>query len=126
MTIVYTTHYMEEAERLCDRVGIIDNGEIIAQGTLKELKTSGSMKESVVISYTNLTDERYNTIEKEWKDLQRFEDTIHFYSMNIQGDLSKIILMCNEVGLDIFHIDIQKINLETIFLSLTGKQLRDK
>jgi ABC-2 type transport system ATP-binding protein len=126
MTIIYTTHYMEEAERLCDRIGIIDNGEIIAQGTLNELKTSGSMKESVVITYTNLTDERYNTIEKEWKDLQRFEDTIHFYSMNIQGDLSKIILMCSEFGLDIRHIDIQKINLETIFLSLTGKKLRDK
>jgi ABC-2 type transport system ATP-binding protein len=125
-TIIYTTHYMEEAERLCNRIGIIDNGEIIAQGTLNELKTSGSMKESVVISYTNLTDERYNTIEKEWNYLQRFEDTIHFYSMNIQGDLSKIILMCNGFGLDIRHIDIQKINLETIFLSLTGKKLRDK
>ncbi len=126
MTIIYTTHYMEEAERLCDRIGIIDNGEIIAQGTLDELKTSGSMKESVVISYTNLTDERYHTIEKEWNDLQRFEDTIHFYSMNIQGDLSKIIIMCNKFGLDIRYIDIQKINLETIFLSLTGKKLRDK
>jgi ABC-2 type transport system ATP-binding protein len=126
MTIIYTTHYMEEAERLCDRIGIIDNGEIIAQGTLDELRTTGSMKESVVISYTNLTDERYNTIEKEWKDHQRFEDTIHFYSMNIQGDLSKIIIMCNKFGLDMRHIDIQKINLETIFLSLTGKKLRDK
>ena len=126
MTIIYTTHYMEEAERLCDRIGIIDNGEIIAQGTLDELKTSGSMKETVVISFTNLTDERYTAIAKEWKDIQRFDDTIHFYSMNIQGDLSKIILKCNEVGLDILHIDIQKVNLETIFLSLTGKQLRDK
>jgi ABC-2 type transport system ATP-binding protein len=126
MTVIYTTHYMEEAERLCDRIGIIDNGKIIAQGTLNELRTLGSMKESVVISYTNLTDEGYNTIEKEWNDLQRFEDTIHFYSMNIQSDLSKIILKCNEFGLDIRHIDIQKINLETIFLSLTGKQLRDK
>ena len=126
MTIIYTTHYMEEAERLCDRIGIIDNGKIIAQGTLDELKTSGSMKETVVISFTNLTDERYTAIAKEWKDIQRFDDTIHFYSMNIQGDLSKIILKCNEVGLDILHIDIQKVNLETIFLSLTGKQLRDK
>jgi len=126
MTIVYTTHYMEEAERLCDCIGIIDNGKIIAQGTLNELRTLGSMKESVVISYTNLTNECYNIIEKEWNDLQRIDDTIHFYSMNIQGDLSKIILKCNEFGLDIRHIDIQKINLETIFLSLTGKRLRDK
>ena len=125
MTIVYTTHYMEEAERLCDRIGIIDNGEIIAQGTLDELRTSYSMKESLVISFTNLSDESYTAIAKDWGDLQRFSDTIHFYSMNIQGDLSKIILKCNEVGLDILHIDIKKINLETIFLSLTGKQLRD-
>jgi len=124
--IIYTTHYMEEAERLCDRIGIIDNGEIIAQGTLNELRSLGSMKESVVISYTNLTDELYNKIEKEWKDLQRFEDTIHFYSMNIQGDLSKIIIMCNSIGLDIRHIELQKINLETVFLSLTGKKLRDQ
>jgi ABC-2 type transport system ATP-binding protein len=126
ITIVYTTHYMEEAERLCDRIGIIDKGEIIAQGTLDELRTSGSMKESVVISFTNLSDERYTIIANDWNDLQRFEDTIHFYSMKIQQDLSKIILKCNEFGLEIRHIDIQKINLETVFLSLTGKQLRDK
>ena len=125
MTIVYTTHYMEEAERLCDRIGIIDHGEIIAQGTLDELKTSGSMKETVVITFANLTDERYNSTANNWNGHQRFDDTIHFYSMNIQGDLSKIILKCNEIGLDITNIDIRKINLETIFLSLTGKQLRD-
>jgi len=125
-TIIYTTHYMEEAERLCDRIGIMDNGEIIAQGTMKELKTLGSMKESVVISFINLTDKHYNMLEKEWKDLQLIDDTIHFFSMNIQGNLSKIILKCNEFGLDIRNIDIQKINLETIFLSLTGKKLRDK
>ncbi|MGB8490017.1 MAG: ABC transporter ATP-binding protein [Bacteroidales bacterium] len=125
-TIIYTTHYMEEAERLCNRIGIMDNGEIIAQGTLNELKTLGSMKESVVISFTNLTEKHYDRIEKGWKDLQHFDNAIHFYSMNIQGDLSKIIIMCNEFGLLIRNIDIQKINLETVFLSLTGKKLRDK
>lgn len=125
-TIIYTTHYMEEAERLCDRIGIIDDGEIIAEGTLNELRSLGSMKESVVISYSNLTDKLCITLEKEWKDLQRFEDSIHFYSTNIQGYLSKIIIMCNSFGLDIRHIDIQKTNLETIFLSLTGKKLRDQ
>ncbi|MCK5137282.1 MAG: ABC transporter ATP-binding protein [Bacteroidales bacterium] len=126
MTIIYTTHYMEEAERLCNRIGIIDDGIIVAQGTLDELKTSGSMKETVVISFTNLTEKRFTKISNDWNDHQRFDDTIHFFSKNIQGDLSKIILKCNEVGLDILHIDIRKITLETIFLSLTGKHLRDK
>ncbi len=126
MTIIYTTHYMEEAERLCDRIGIIDNGKIIAQGTLDELRTFGSMKETVVVSFYNLSDDCYTSIANDWKDLRRFDDTIHFYSMNIQGDLSKIVLMCNTFGLEIRHMDIQKINLENIFLSLTGKQLRDK
>jgi ABC-2 type transport system ATP-binding protein len=126
MTIVYTTHYMEEAERLCDRIGIMDKGEIIAQGTLDELKTLGAMKETVVISFTNLSDERYTTITKDWNDLQRFDETIHFYSLNIQADLSKIILKCNGVELDINHIELRKINLETVFLHLTGKKLRDQ
>jgi ABC-2 type transport system ATP-binding protein len=126
MTLVYTTHYMEEAERLCDRIGIMDKGEIIAQGTLDELKTLGAMKETVVISFTNLSDERYTPIAKDWNDLLRFDDTIHFYSLNIQADLSKIILKCNGVGLDINHIELRKINLETVFLHLTGKKLRDQ
>jgi ABC-2 type transport system ATP-binding protein len=126
MTIVYTTHYMEEAERLCDRIGIIDRGEIIAQGTLDELRTSGSMKETVVISFTNLSDERYSIIANFWNDLRRFDNAVHFYSTDIQRDLSRVLVQCNEAGLDIAHIDIRKVNLESIFLHLTGKQLRDK
>jgi ABC-2 type transport system ATP-binding protein len=125
MTIVYTTHYMEEAERFCDRIGIIDNGQIIAQGTLDELKSSSKMKETIAVSFANLTDALFAKISGEWKELKRTENTIHFYSDNVKSDLSKIILKCSDIGLDILHIDILKVNLETIFLSLTGKQLRD-
>lgn len=125
MTIVYTTHYMEEAERFCNRIAVIDNGEIIAQGTLEELRNSGTMKETIVINFTNLHDELADRIAFDWKDMNRFDDAIHFHTLNVKGDLSKITLKCNELGLDISHIDIKKINLETIFLNLTGKQLRD-
>lgn len=125
MTIVYTTHYMEEAERFCDRIGIIDNGQIVAQGTLEELKKSSTMKETIVISFTNLTDELFGKMASDWKDLKQVDNAIHFYSSNVKSDLSKIIIKCSEIGLDILHINIQKVNLETIFLSLTGKQLRD-
>ena len=125
MTIVYTTHYMEEAERFCDRIGIIDNGQIIAQGTFEELKSSNMMKETIVVSFVKLTDELYDKVAVSWKDLKRDENAINFYSSNVKNDLAKIIIKCSETGLDILRIDIQKINLETIFLNLTGKQLRD-
>jgi ABC-2 type transport system ATP-binding protein len=125
MTIVYTTHYMEEAERFCDRIGIIDNGNIIAQGTLDELKSLSKMKETIVVSFLNLSDSLYANISSKWENMIRVEDSIHFYSSDIKKDLSVIILLCNETGLSVSHIDIQKVNLETIFLNLTGKQLRD-
>ena len=125
MTIVYTTHYMEEAERFCDRIGIMDNGKIIAQGTLEELKSLSKMKETIVVSFANLTDALYEKISSEWEGLKLAENSIHFFSSDVKRDLSVIILKCNQVGLAISHIDILKVNLETIFLSLTGKQLRD-
>ncbi len=125
MTIVYTTHYMEEAERFCDRIGIIDNGKIIAQGTLQELKSSSTMKETIVVSFANLSDAVLQKITAGWKELKRIENSIHFYSSNVRNDLSKIILNCSDAGLDVSNIDIQKVNLESIFLDLTGKQLRD-
>src|SRR5687767_7252917 len=57
MTIVYTTHYMEEAERFCNRIGIIDNGTIVAQGTLDELKENCGIKECISVSISNLSPE---------------------------------------------------------------------
>ncbi|MEP6645718.1 MAG: ABC transporter ATP-binding protein [Saprospiraceae bacterium] len=125
LTIVYTTHYMEEAERFCDRIGIIDKGEIIAQGTLDELKSLSKMKETILVSFTNLTDPLFDKMSSLWNGITRAGDAIHFTSQDVKRDLSTVILKCNEVGLDISGIDIQKINLETIFLNLTGKQLRD-
>jgi ABC-2 type transport system ATP-binding protein len=125
MTIVYTTHYMEEAERFCDRIGIIDKGEIVAQGTLEELKSVSKMKETIVVHFQILPDQLYEKISAEWPGTIRFANTILFSCSDIKKDLSVIILKCDQAGLSTTHIDIQKINLETIFLSLTGKQLRD-
>lgn len=125
MTIVYTTHYMEEAERLCDRIGIIDDGRIIAEGTLDQLKNSSKIKEIIAITFLNLGNNGVEEIRSFWKDLAIDSNTVRFYSSDIKTDLSKLILKCNDLNLDIDHIDIQKTNLETIFLHLTGKQLRD-
>ncbi len=125
LTIIYTTHYMEEAERLCDRIGIIDHGQIIAQGTLEELKKSSEIKESVSIHFTDIPEHLAIKIKSDFPSAKQIDSAIYFYTDNLKNDLSKIILKCNELGLEIKNIDIQKVNLETIFLNLTGKQLRD-
>lgn len=125
MTIVYTTHYMEEAERFCDRIGIIDNGKIIAQGTLDQLKSSSKISETIVISFQNLSEELYKKISSEWEGVTRQENDVHFATSDVKKDLAVIVLKCSQAGLSISRIDIKKVNLETIFLSLTGKQLRD-
>ncbi len=125
LTVIYTTHYMEEAERLCDRIAIIDNGQIVAQGTLDELKRSSRSKETIAVTCSNISDERFATLASQWPELKRFDNMIRFYTAQVKSDLSKVVLKCSDAGLDIDNIEVQKVNLETVFLSLTGKQLRD-
>jgi ABC-2 type transport system ATP-binding protein len=126
MTVIYTTHYMEEAERFCDRIGIIDNGQIIAQGTLDELKMNSPVKEQISVQVTEMNDETIKRIEQAFgSEVKVSKDTVNCFTNNTKTDLSKLVIKCNELGLEIQHIDIHKVNLETIFLGLTGKQLRD-
>lgn len=126
MTIVYTTHYMEEAEKFCDRIGIMDNGQIISQGTLEELKKNSGIKECIVVSMNNFSEDLSKKLSGDLGADAKFVDgKLNFYTSNVKTDLSKLIIKCNESGADVSHIDIQKVNLETIFLNLTGKQLRD-
>lgn len=125
MTIVYTTHYMEEAERFCDRIGIIDNGTIIAQGTLDELKQQGGEKESLVISGNGISEEQLTKLKAAGYTVALSEEKLTFLSADLKTEMPKMIVACNDLGIDIAHIDIRRVNLETVFLSLTGKQLRD-
>lgn len=124
MTIIYTTHYMEEVERLCNRIAIVDSGKIIAQGTQEELQKLVKTKENVQLEFDFLSKDQverlrellpHNMIQKDKKLI--IESTVK--------ELSGIITASNQIGLAINDIQLQKVNLETIFLSLTGKQLRD-
>jgi ABC-2 type transport system ATP-binding protein len=125
MTIVYTTHYMEEAERFCDRIGIIDNGNIVAQGTLHELKSMGGNQEAVIIRGTGITAATTEKLNHAGFKVSAAENELTFLSHQLKSDLSRIVLACSEHGIDINDIAIRHVNLETVFLSLTGKQLRD-
>ncbi len=125
MTIIYTTHYMEEAERLCDRIGIIDNGKIIAEGTLEELRSRDRHKAIIIIEFESLKTKVYESLQSFWQKIERKKNTLKFFSSQPTTDLLKIIQKCSDLKAPIRNIEVKQINLETIFLSLTGKQLRD-
>lgn len=124
MTIVYTTHYMEEVERLCNRIAIIDSGKIIAQGTQEELRELVSTKEHIELEFELLSDSQFDVLKaKIIHPMMQKENRIIIESAI--SELAHIIEICNAQKLSIKDIQLKKVNLETIFLSLTGKQLRD-
>jgi ABC-2 type transport system ATP-binding protein len=127
MTIIYTTHYLEEAERLCKTIAIIDVGRIIAQGTLKELRGRIDAKDLVTIKLAYLDDKIISRI-KTANPLCRFDissNTLKVECENISNDISGIINSIENSGSLIEKIYTQGTNLESIFLKLTGKELRD-
>lgn len=125
ITILYTTHYMEEAERFCQRIGIIDQGKIIAQGSLQELKTLSKMNEIICITSNLLNADSLPYFTQNGFTCFLTENKLQFHSNHINSDIISILNHCQNLQLDIQNIEIQKVNLESIFLNLTGKQLRD-
>jgi ABC-2 type transport system ATP-binding protein len=127
MTIIYTTHYMEEAERFCDKIAIIDVGRIIAQGTLKELREISDVKDLLTIKLADVNSETITRITSE-NPLFRFDSTSGALKVecgNIGNDIQIIINHVQNAGGVIERIYTQGTNLESIYLKLTGKELRD-
>lgn len=127
MTIIYTSHYMEEVEFLCDRIYIMDEGLIIADGTKDELVNLVNNQKTICIDYekdpssiisliSNL--ECVNKVEKE-----EFKLTVVASPNKLL--MKQIIDISNTNEIDIISIDVEKPNLESVFLKLTGKALRD-
>lgn len=125
LTIIYTTHYMEEAERLCDRIGIIDRGRIIAEGDLAGLKAASQLRETVAVAYAGDQEQVRQQAAAFWPEVHQDGEYTHFLTTGGQGDLARIIQQSGERGMDIRSVEVRGVDLETIFLSLTGKQLRD-
>lgn len=125
ITIVYTTHYMEEVERLCNRIAIMDAGKIIAQGTQAELQQQSCVKEKIEITFKTVSKIQVNQLQNQLQlKINQSEQKIAI-ECDVNKDLSNIITACNNSDLKIEDIELKKVDLETIFLSLTGKQLRD-
>ncbi|RLD35660.1 MAG: export ABC transporter ATP-binding protein [Bacteroidetes bacterium] len=128
-TIFYTSHNMEEVECLSDRIGIIDHGKLIAEGSLKDLKQQLSLEETLHISLEhqeNISEERINKIfsEANWK-YKFHQGELFISTKNATHDLVSILQLLSKSHVEVQSAEVRKVNLEMIFLELTGKKLRE-
>jgi ABC-2 type transport system ATP-binding protein len=127
MGILYTTHYMEEAERLCDRVGIIDQGRIIAEGTRRELVALvGGVDKVVLVATGNVSDAARAVRGIDGVDgLTTHEGGLDILVTEARRHLPAILEAVSRDGLAIRSVEVVEPDLEAVFLHLTGKALRD-
>jgi ABC-2 type transport system ATP-binding protein len=129
MTVLYTTHYMEEAQELSDRVGIIDHGELIALGTQDELTKQVGQTDTLVLHIGENDDpEALTTSLKGMQDILEANAADHKISIitpQAENILAPVVSKANERGIKIRSMDIREPNLEAVFLHLTGRALRD-
>ncbi len=127
-TIIYTTHYMEEAEFLCSRIGIIDHGKLIAEGTLSELQGIVADRKRIEIA-TGIEKTADAEALKKIKgvlDARINEDDCVDVEVLKEADvIGALVSELTRQGVSIRDIKMHAVNLETTFLSLTGRKLRD-
>ncbi len=129
MTVLYTTHYMEEAEELSNRVGIIDHGELIAIGSQKELTQQVGQSETLILHLEEGAEagalaRSFNGI----KGVDKADASEHDVTIICPAAadvLAAVVSKANEQNIKIRSIDIREPNLEAVFLHLTGRALRD-
>jgi ABC-2 type transport system ATP-binding protein len=121
-TVILTTHYLEEADAVADRIAIIDSGEIIVMGTPQELKNSISDKQVMVIKAGNLTDEVLTGLCEIYPDSCRTDDGIEIKADNI--DFSEVVDYLRPKGVMIESTSQKQVSLDDVFLHYTGKELR--
>lgn len=127
LSIVYTSHYMEEVERLCKRVGILDNGKLIAEGTQRELVKIVGEQDRVDLTVTG----SQLDVVRACQGLSRVTkatatgDVVQILVEDAHSVLPNIISVTEASGAHITSVNIVEPNLEAVFLHLTGRGLRD-
>jgi ABC-2 type transport system ATP-binding protein len=128
-TLLYTTHYMEEAERLCDRLVIIDRGKVIADDTLQGLHRMLAVGNLLTVELKD--GKRDGLREEELRLVPGVEsvelrgETLRIGVRDLSGDSAGILQWLVERGHPFQHLASERASLETVFLTLTGRSLRD-
>ena len=129
MTVLYTTHYMEEAQELSNRVGIIDHGDLIALGTQAELTRQVGENETLVLHLAE--DENPQPLAEAMRAMEGVlgadvsDHAVTVIVPEAEDALAPAITRANELGVKIRSVDMHEPNLEAVFLHLTGRALRD-
>jgi ABC-2 type transport system ATP-binding protein len=129
-TILLTTHYMEEAENLCDRIGIIDHGQMLTCGTLDELK--GEVNDETVLTF-RFTADAAQTEELAGKAehaeviraVETDGGTLRVRTVEPERALEWVLQAATELRLPISDVEVLRPSLESVFLSLTGREYRE-
>jgi ABC-2 type transport system ATP-binding protein len=125
ITIILTTHYMEEADRLCNRIAIIDHGKIIALDTPSRLKDS--IGGDVVTIQSPDAGKIATTLAAPWINrIENHDSEVRITLVNAEQHISTIVTRLNEAKIPITSISVHKPTLEDVFLSFTGKTIRER
>lgn len=132
LSIILTTHIMEVAERLCDRIAIIDYGEIIAKGTPTELKSMFNDKDVVELYFNDqieqsILEDLKSTLSDNYPKITLTSNVIKIRTNNGATEIPQIVDLVENLGGMIFvdNLQLRESSLEDVFLSLTGKSLRE-
>jgi ABC-2 type transport system ATP-binding protein len=122
-TILLTTHYMDEADFLADKIGIIDEGKIVALGTSAELKISMLEKHTMIVYAWNLTQNVVNEMRSRYAMIEVVNGTMIITDNKL--DFKQIVDLLHSLGATIRSAYIKEPTLEDVFLRTTGKELRE-
>lgn len=127
LSVLYTTHYMEEAERLCDRVGIIDEGKLVAEGTRRELVAQVGQRDRIDFRGRGELEAAVSALNRlEWVEEVALADScVTALTAEASSALPEMMATVAEAGMVVTGVDVQEPDLEAVFLHLTGKALRD-
>ncbi len=130
LTVLYTTHYMEEAEEVSDRIGIIDHGKLIALGTLGQLTRTIGEYDTIRLEVT-LNGKGIKEIaaelarDPEIHQAHGQDGSLVLQAIDADQVISSVVAQLNRSGAHIRRLEIQEPDLEAVFLHLTGRALRD-
>ncbi len=128
LTILYTSHYMEEVEFLCNTIAIMDLGKIIAFGNLNELRILVGEKDKIIFSTINDIKEDIKIKISKIQEVDKiniFEKSLEVLTLQGRKILPEVTKILWDEGIRVKSVEIKEPDLETLFLSLTGKTLRE-